>query len=95
MFAHVQAFLNAQIFTIQLKAVDGCDLTLDSLRRKVFDHFFDHLILNGGVIYGIRSEQLKKPANFGSNNFRSIGYLENDHVCRELLPDKVSADGET
>ena len=54
-FAHLQAFVNAQIFAIQLKAVDGCDLTLDSLRRKVFDHLFDHLILNCGVIDGIRS----------------------------------------
>ena len=94
-FAHLQAFVNAQIFAIQLKAVDGCDLPLDSLRCKVFDHLFDHLILNGGVIDGIRSEQLKELANLGSNNFRSVGDLENDHGCRELLPDKVSADGET
>ena len=87
--------MNAQIFAIQLKTIDGCDLPFNSFCSKVFDLLFDHLILNGGVIDGIRGEQLDELANLGSNDFRSVRDLENDHECRELLPDKVSADGET
>ena len=94
-FAHIQAFVNAQIFAIEIEAIDSCDFTFNSFRRKILNQLFDHLILNGCVIDGVRGEALKELANLGSNHFRCIGYLENDHGCRALLPDKVSADGET
>jgi len=52
-FAHVQALVNAQIFTFKFKPINGCDFAFNPFRCKIFNQLLDHLIFHSCVINGI------------------------------------------
>ena len=85
----VQALVNAQIFAVELEAIDGRDFAFDSFRCQIFNHLFDHLVLDGCMVDGIRGEKFEKLPNLRSNDFRSIRNFQNDHVVGCRYPTKL------
>ena len=87
--------MNAQIFAIELEAIDGCDFAFNSFRCQIFNHLFNHLILDVCMVEAIRGEKSKNLPPLLNIGFRSFGNFQRGHDCRVSLPNKVSADGET
>ena len=75
MLTNLQFLVKGQIRTVQIQSVNRCDLSLQSLSCEVFNHFVDHLILNGNLINRVRGETFKEATDLCSDDFRRIGNL--------------------
>ena len=84
----MQLLLNHKFLALKIHAAHSSHLAPQTFSGEVLDKFADDNVLDGDLIETVRRKTLQKLTDLGSQNFRRIGDLEDDHGNRY-------ADGET